>query len=55
VGFAVATGRAVVVRIPARTNTPAVIQEAKTPAVDLKNGVVVVTRRPQQGDHPDTG
>lgn len=53
VGFAVATGRAVVVHIPARTNTPAIVQEAKTPAVDLANGTIVVTRQPQQGDQPN--
>jgi hypothetical protein len=51
VGFAVATGRAVVVHTPIRTNTPALRQDAKASAADdLAAGIVTTTRPRPSGD-----
>jgi hypothetical protein len=51
VGFAVATGRAVVVHTPIRTNTPALRQDAKaSAAADLGAGIVMTRRSRPSGD-----
>ena len=51
VGFAVATGRAVVVHTPIRTNTPALRQDAKaSAAADLAAGIVMTRRSRPIGD-----
>jgi hypothetical protein len=51
VGFAVATGRAVVVHTPIRTNTPALRQDAKaSAATDLAAGIVMTRRSRPSGD-----
>jgi hypothetical protein len=51
VGFAVATGRAVVVHTPIRTNTPALREDAKaSAAADLAAGIIMTRRSRPSGD-----
>jgi hypothetical protein len=51
VGFAVATGRAVIVHTPIRTNTPALRADAKaSAAADLAAGIVMTRRSRPSGD-----